>query len=441
MQLCDKFEPFFELLSPELEEKHEKIRYVILIGGRGGAKSFGLSAFLNQASYREGWGILFTRWTMTSAKKSIIPEFEAMASDECLNNARDFRFLETQVINNMTDVVTDFSGLKPNSNSSTGALKSISKKNIFVLEEAEDCHNFDIFDKVDNSIRTIKEKNLIIIVLNQGHVGHWIYTEFIAPYLAGERDDIMYVETTYEDNLDYLNDSFINKALKLKAKNLVRYNHIYMNKWQTDTDGAIWVQSDISAHRISKEEYKEDIESQIIEIVIALDPAVTDSAMTEVQRQEARAKGKEPDEDGIIVMGKTRNNHVYVIEDLTCRGTRAQIAKVVVGAYNDYQASCVIVEKNNGGDWIKNALKAVSRNVKVENVTARKNKRIRAEPVQAAYEEGYIHHVGHFPELELEQTTWVYDTGMDSPNHLDALVWGGTWLISEEVHETIFMDY
>ena len=443
MQICDKFEPLFELLDPQFDDDHENIRYVVLIGGRGGAKSFALSAFLNQASYKEGWGVLFTRWTMTSAKKSIIPEFEAMASDEYLNNARDFKFLETQVVNNMIGVVTDFSGLKPNSNSSTGALKSISKKNVFVLEEAEDCHNYDIFDKVDNSIRTVKEKNLIILVLNQGHVGHWIYTELIQPHLKGDRDDVMYIETTYEDNLNYLNDSFINKALRLKKTNLARYNHVYMNKWQTDTDGAIWRQVDISAHRITWEDFSIDIFNQLIEVVVAFDPGITDDEKTEKERQEARSKGKEPDEDGIIIMGKTRNNHIYVMYDKSRRGKRSDIAKELAANYKDHQANLIIIEKNNGGDWIPSLIKTVDRSIKCENVTATKNKKIRAQPVQSLYEEGMVHHVGHFPELELEMTTWVYDTGMDSPNRMDALVWGCTWFNQEDVFSSAsgYMDF
>ena len=410
------------------------IRYVVLIGGRGSGKSFALSKWVNSATFCK-YSVLFTRFTMTSAETSVIPEFRNMC--EAVGNDVDFLFKRNQVINNHTGATIDYKGLKPTSNNSTGALKSIANKNVFIVEEAEDCHNFELFDKVDNSIRMKGKHNIIVLCLNQGHKNHWIYQEFIKE----DRDDTIIIETSYLDNLDHLDKSFIAKAEKLKERNLRRYKHVFLNEWQTDTDGAIWKQSDISAFRVSQEHYDEEIKSQIIEIVISVDPAVTDSAMTEVERQDQRAKGKEPDEDGIIVMGKTKNGHIYVIKDLSCRGKRSEIARVIVGAYKDYQANCVIVEKNNGGDWIKNALKSVSRSVKVENVTARKNKKIRAEPVQAVYEEGMVHHVGVYPELEYEMTTWVYDTGMDSPNHLDALVWGGTWLVSEDVVETWSQDF
>jgi len=409
-----------------VRESMRDVRYVILIGGRGSGKSYALAKWVNSATYCK-YSVLFTRFTMTSAETSVIPEFRNMC--ELVGNDPDFAFRRTQVENTHTGAMVDYKGLKPTSNNSTGALKSIANKNVFIVEEAEDCHNFELFDKVDNSIRMKGKHNIIVLCLNQGHVNHWIYQEFIKE----QRDDTLVIESTYLDNLKHLDQSFINKAEKLKERNLRRYKHVFLNEWQTDTDGAIWKQSDISAFRISKEDYESDIKDKIIETVIAVDPAVTDSAMTEVERQAQRASGKEPDEDGIIVIGKTKNNHIYVIADLSCRGRRSDIAKVVVGAYNDYKANCVIVEKNNGGDWIKNALKSISRSVKVENVTARKNKKIRAEPVQAVYEEGMVHHVGVFNELEYEMTTWVYDTGMASPNHLDALVWGGTWLIQEDI--------
>lgn len=430
MLLCDKFEPLFKLLNEDNESK--KIRYVILIGGRGGAKSYALEVFTNQATYKKGWGVLFTRWTMKSAEKSVIPEFKEIAGEDALNNAGDFSFKQTQVVNNMSGTVVDFCGLKPNDNQSTGALKSLSKKNVFILEEAEDCHDFEIFDKVDNSIRTIKHHNLVILCLNQGHKNHWIYTEYVKPYLNGERDDVLYIETTYLDNIKYLNQSFIDKAEKIKARDLSRYKHIYLNDWQSDTDGAIWKQSDISVGRIKPDEF-EDIKNTLIEIIVSFDPAVTDYEKKEKERQEARNKGKEPDEDGIMIMGKDRRGHIYLWRDLSMRGKRSDVAKEIVGAYKDELANVVVVEVNNGGDWIKNSLKAVDRAIDVEKVTATRGKAIRANPAKAFYEENMVHHVGHFPELEHEMTNWVPDTGMDSPNRVDALVWGITYLIQEEV--------
>ena len=436
MQISDKFIPIFELLDSDVAaKKHAEIRYVVLVGGRGSGKSHALSVWVNQATYKEGWGVLFCRWEMSSAEKSIIPEMRKLAGDDMLNNEQDFLFKRTQVENKMTNVVVDFAGLRPSSNSSTGALKSVSKKNIFCCEEIEDCQNFEIFDKVDNSIRTIDQKNIVILCLNQGHKNHWIYQEFIKPYHDGERDDVMLIETNYLDNIKFLDESFIKKANRVKSRNLSRYKHIYLNEWQSDTDGAIWKQHDISLNRKTIDEFETDIKNELVEVIIAYDPAVTDYEKTEKERQEARSSSREPDEDGIIVMGKDSSNHIYIWRDLSMRGKRSDVAKTIASAYIDEFANVVIAEVNNGGDFIKSLIKSVDRTIAVENVRATRGKAIRANPSKAFYEEKMVHHVGHFPELEHEMTTWVPDTGMDSPNRLDALVWGITYLISEDVAE------
>ena len=39
------------------------------------------------------------------------------------------------------------------------------------------------------------------------------------------------------------------------------------------------------------------------------------------------------------------------------------------------------------------------------------------------YEQGRVHHVGVFPELELQMTTWSPQDDKTSPDRVDALVW------------------
>lgn len=48
---------------------------ILLTGGRGGAKSFNAQTFAERLTFESGHVILITRYTMTSAEKSIIPEF------------------------------------------------------------------------------------------------------------------------------------------------------------------------------------------------------------------------------------------------------------------------------------------------------------------------------------------------------------------------------
>jgi phage terminase large subunit-like protein len=61
---------------------------------------------------------------------------------------------------------------------------------------------------------------------------------------------------------------------------------------------------------------------------------------------------------------------------------------------------------------------------------------LRAEPVAARYERGEVSHVGVFPELEEQLTTWV--PGDASPDRLDSLVWGFTELFDLAIDDDLF---
>jgi phage terminase large subunit len=67
IKLLDKYQPLFY--------ENPESRYFLITGGRGSGKSWTLSLFLLNLTYEEGHVILFTRWTLTSAFISIIPEF------------------------------------------------------------------------------------------------------------------------------------------------------------------------------------------------------------------------------------------------------------------------------------------------------------------------------------------------------------------------------
>ena len=67
----------------------------------------------------------------------------------------------------------------------------------------------------------------------------------------------------------------------------------------------------------------------------------------------------------------------------------------------------------------------------VKLVHTSRGKQARAEPVSAKAEKGKIHHIGHFPLLEDELCMWI--PGDESPNRLDAMVWGMTELIGSKL--------
>jgi phage terminase large subunit-like protein len=99
-----------------------------------------------------------------------------------------------------------------------------------------------------------------------------------------------------------------------------------------------------------------------------------------------------------------------------------------------------VAEVNNGGDMVREVLDAATdrenrARVPYRDVRASKGKRMRAEPVAVLYGNvdpsngpqvrSRVHHVDGLEEVEAQQTAWTPDDA-DSPDRLDALVWGLT---------------
>lgn len=154
--------------------------------------------------------------------------------------------------------------------------------------------------------------------------------------------------------------------------------------------------------------------SDLVRIVVGVDPAMT--------------SGEKSDETGIIVAAKGVDNHWYVLEDLSCRDTPDGWARRVVGAYHKWGADRIIAEVNNGGELVETVLRTIDKHIPYKAVHASRGKRVRAEPIAALYEQGKVHHVGFFPQLEDQQCAFVPDDYDTSPDRVDALVWALTEL-------------
>jgi hypothetical protein len=86
----------------------------------------------------------------------------------------------------------------------------------------------------------------------------------------------------------------------------------------------------------------------------------------------------------------------------------------------------------------------VDQNVPVTTVWASRGKVTRAEPVSALYEQGRMHHVGTFPQLEDQMTNFTSDfdraTAGYSPDRVDALVFAATELFVEQMKGYAFYE-
>jgi phage terminase large subunit-like protein len=174
-----------------------------------------------------------------------------------------------------------------------------------------------------------------------------------------------------------------------------------------DVPGALWQRQQIDLLRVTEA-------PELIRVVVAIDPAMT--------------SGEDADETGIMVVGRGENGHGYVLRDLSGRFTPQTWAQRALGGYSEYEADRIVAEVNNGGEMVEHTLRTVDSRVPYRAVHATRGKRVRAEPIAALYEQGRMHHVGSFPELEDQMCTFTPDGYDGSPDRLDAMVWAVTEL-------------
>jgi phage terminase large subunit len=233
LKLNKKYNPLFDADA----------RYFIITGGRGSGKSFAVTVFLTLLTMTEGIRILFTRFTMTSAHLSIIPEFLEKIGLLGYDNIFDVNKAEVVNTKNKSDIL--FRGIKTSAGNQTASLKSLQGISCWVLDEAEELIDEDIFDTIDLSIREKNVQNRIILILNPVTKEHWIYNRFfqdkgVEAGFNGVKDNVCYIHSTYLDNKNNLSESFLERIKSIKHRNFKKYQHKIMGGWLDKAEGVVF---------------------------------------------------------------------------------------------------------------------------------------------------------------------------------------------------------
>ena len=231
---------------------YSKSRYFIISGGRASGKSYSVASFLLMLTFEKGHKILFTRYTMSSAHLSIIPEF--LQKIELLDISEHFDITKTSIINKLTGSEILFRGMKTSSGIQTANLKSIEGITTWVLDEAEELVDENIFDKIDLSIRTKDNQNRVIIIMNPATKEHFIYQRFfqdmrVQPGVNYVGDKATYIHTSYLDNLENINESILSQIEYLQETNPNRFQHIMMGSWLDKAEGVVFNNWEIGDYR------------------------------------------------------------------------------------------------------------------------------------------------------------------------------------------------
>jgi predicted phage terminase large subunit-like protein len=150
-------------------------------------------------------------------------------------------------------------------------------------------------------------------------------------------------------------------------------------------------------------------------MVVAVDPAAT--------------SGETADETGIVVAGLAHDGKGYVFADGSSRLGPNEWAARVVRLYHDWKADVIVAEANNGGEMVRQVIRAHDATANVVLVNATRGKTTRAEPVSALYARGKVIHADTLPELEDQMCSYTGAPGEKSPDRMDALVWALTNLM------------
>ena len=239
IKISDKFAPLWE----------EKTRYYVVTGGRNSSKSYSTNIYLTHKSFEHHTKILHTRYTMSSAHLSVIPEF--VEKIEVLDAVEHFNVGAREIVNRTSGSQVIFRGLKTSSGIQTASLKSIQGINVWVLDEAEELVDETEFDKIDLSIRNPKTKNIIILLLNPTTKEHWIWRRWFEGHLKyinidgyqipiSTHPEITHIHTTYLDNIDNIPKDYLNRIQDLKKTNSDKYKHVILGGWLEKAEGVIF---------------------------------------------------------------------------------------------------------------------------------------------------------------------------------------------------------
>jgi hypothetical protein len=250
----------------------------------------------------------------------------------------------------------------------------------------EKWHHLDLPVKIDNS-KPYPEEYTHGIPIDHGLPDGWLW-----PFKHNEQHEI---------------------ALKAHRR---RFWAQYMQRpIKRDEETALWTEKTIALAR----------EKNFVNpsrTVVSVDPAVSNNINS--------------DEHGIGVATIYDQTNQYSVDaDYTKKGSPKEWAERAIAAYHKHEAVGIVVEINQGGDMCIETLRNAGYTGRILDVRATKGKTIRAEPIAALYELGYVQHKPGLSDAEEEMLDFDPLTGKSngkSPNRVDWIVWALTELSGGE---------
>ncbi len=260
-------------------------------------------------------------------------------------------------------------------------------------------------------------KNRAYYDLNPVGKFHWSYRLFhekrdpetLRP--TSNPQDYAICKINPRDNAANLDSTYLAEQEATSGKHKQRF---WEGEYVDQFDNALWSYDQIESNRVTVNE----VPGRYLRIVVSIDPSGCSGP-----------DDKRSDQIGINVSAYGRDKHFYVLADRSGWYSPSEWARVATELFDQYEADSIIAEKNYGGEMVREVLKLGGRkSLPIRLITSSRGKTLRAEPVSTLYDQGLVHHVGAFPDLEEEMCAFTSAgyQGPKSPNRADALVFSLT---------------
>ena len=381
-------------------------RYVVLHGGRGGAKSVAAALYTLREADRRRVRVLCAR----EVQRTIADSTHSMLAELIRDLGLEERFrVDSQTITVANGSEFLFRGISDQHKTAMG-LKSIHNIGVCWVDEAQQLTQSSL-DLLTPTIRARGSR--IIFTLNPADPEGAVYSSFV----VAARDDALVRQINYIDN-PWFNAGLESDRRWDAANRPLGYAHKWLGEPQLEVEGALWSQEMLVNARLSPEEYAALPDPD--DIVVAVDPAAS--------------TGERSDYTGIVVMARIRLDG-YVLHAERLKGISPVWAQRAVELLREYGASRVVVEVSGpGADALVRVVQQFDSRVQTVpwNPSGKGSKYDRATPVAGLYLEqptaefGRIRHVGNLHALEGEQLSFTRESVRD--DLVDAEVCGAVEL-------------
>ena len=188
------------------------------------------------------------------------------------------------------------------------------------------------------------------------------------------------------------------------------------------TGGGLFRRMDLVNNRLK------ELPEVLVSTVVGMDPNLTG----------------EDAQTGIVVVGRDKDNHHYVLADRTVSDSGRAAALAAWRAVAEFAADILVYEENLGKRYLQEVLQDAYQECvelgmfprgtspPMKPVHAKHGKKTRAEPVAMRSEQGRLHMVGVWEELENQMVLYDPLSTRESPDRMDALVHASIHLMAGE---------